>query len=211
MSAGDQYYEDLFKIEFLYSGERNTAATIQYASCAAAHGATIDELASLASAIGDGWGEQIMPLVQESIIFTYCTVFDWTSAEGLSYTETEGAAGGLTGAILPDQVCSLVTGEATTRYRGGHARWYIPAPEQSKLETGDTWEGSFVTDLQAAATAYVDVVNDQTIGDAALTLVLYHRAGNKVVEQGFEAIESVTAQVGPATQRRRVRRAGHLR
>lgn len=210
MSAGDQYFEDLLKIEFTYAGERNTAANILYASCAAAHGATIDDLSGVGNPIFTAWGDNIMPLVHHDITLVNGTISDWTSADGLSYTAVLGTEGGYTGALLPDQVATLCVGEASMRYRGGKQRIYIPAPEQSQLSTGQLWESSFQDDMTAAIIIVINTINDQTIGDQALTAVLYHRAGNKVVEQGFEAIESIGCSAIPATQRRRVRRVGHI-
>lgn len=210
MSAGDQYFEDLLKIEFTYTGERNTAANIMYASCAAAHGATFDSLASLATTIGTLWVDNIMPLIHEAITLEYCYVSDWTDADGLTAGELEVQAGGLTGELLPDQVATLINLESLSRYRGGHGRIYIPAPEQAKIQTGTTWTSAFADDMTTAITAVLNGINDATISDDPLTSVLYHRAGAKIVEQGFEEITGAVCSLTPGTQRRRVRRVGHI-
>lgn len=209
MAAGDEYFEDLLKIIMHYSGERNTAENVMYASCLGAHGATLDDLDSLAEAIGTSWSDEVMPLVSSSITFTTCYVADWTDADGLTGAYDVGTVGGLTGDQLPDQVATLVNLDSLLRYRGGRGRIYIPQPDVTKVETGTTWTSAFVTAMTDAIVAYLASVAEREIGDDLLTPVLYHRAGNKDVAQGYEDIVGAAASITPGTQRRRVRRVGH--
>lgn len=210
MAAGDQYFEDLLKVEITYTGERNTAANVMYSSCLGAHGATLSDLNGLAESIGNSWAENIMPLVSSSVTCETCFVSDWTDADGLTGSHLQATAGELTGGKLPSQVAVLINEETLMRYRGGRGRIYIPQPDTTKLTTDQTWDGTFVNSMTDAIVGVLDAINALSIGDDLLTAVLYHRDGNKVVEQGFEAIQAVTANATPGTQRRRVRRVGHI-
>lgn len=210
MSAGDEYFEDLLKIVLRYAGERNTAENVLYASCLGAHGATLDELNGLATDIGGAWGTYVMPYVGSTITLSECTCADWTDADGLTGVADIGTAGSLTGDPLTDQVATLINQETLMRYRGGRGRIYIPQPDVTKIETGTSWTTAFVDAVTGAVNTFYDHLNEESIGDELLTGVLYHRAGNKVVEQGFEEIVGQTCSPTPGTQRRRVRRVGHL-
>jgi hypothetical protein len=211
MAAGDEYYEDLLKIVLSYSGEHNTAENVFYASCLGAHGATLTDLNDLAGSVITDWASDVMPLVGSTIALIQATVSDWTDADGLTGIATGDHVGGLTGDPLTDQVATLINEETLMRYRGGRGRIYIPQPDVTKILTGTTWTTAFVSDMSDAVTAFFNSLNVLSIGDDLLTAVLYHRAGNKVVEQGFEDIVEVTCSPTPGTQRRRVRRVGHLR
>lgn len=211
MAAGDDYYEDLLKIVLQYEGERNTAENVLYASCLGAHGAALGALDTLAQNIGGKWGTEIMPYVSAAVTLVNCLVADWTSADGLTGEYAFDIAGGLTGDNLTDQVATLVNETTLMRYRGGRGRIYIPQPDVTKIESGTSWTSTFVSDIDTAITAWADFTNEQSIGDDLLTWVLYHRAGSKNLEQGFETIIGADCSSIPGTQRRRVRRVGHLR
>jgi hypothetical protein len=211
MAAGDEYFEDLLKFIVQYSGDRNTAENVFYASCAGAHGATESNLVSLATSVHGWWGEYLMPLMSSAVSLQTVLCADWTDAEGLTGEYTAGVAGGLTGAPLTSQVCALINETSLMRYRGGRGRIYLPPPDVTKVETDQTWTGAFVADLATAITTVLNDINTLEIGVDLLTAVLYHRSGNKVVAQGYEDIVEVSASSIPGTQRRRVRRVGHLR
>jgi hypothetical protein len=211
VSAGDEYYEDLLKIEMLYTGEHNTAANVFYASCAGAHGATLTQLGDIASSLATAWVAQVMPYIIEAIALEFVKVSDWTDADGLSQEEAVGTSGSLTGEALADQVAGLINYTTLLRYRGGRGRAYIPQPNAAQLSNGGTWTTDYINNLGSGFTNWVNVLNDITIGDDALTFVLYHRSGNKVVEQGFEEVVGTACSATPGTQRRRVRRVGHKR
>lgn len=210
MASGDEYFEDLLKIELQYTGERNTAANIFYASCTGAHGASVSALGDVATTIGEYVDANLMPLVASTVFHALTTVADWTSADGLTGAYGSDTAGGLTGGKLPSQVCALVNFETLTRYRGGHGRMYLPQPDTTKLQTDQTWTTAFQSAITDFMVAFLDEIAAQTIGAAAITPVLYHRSGNKDIAQGYEDIVGSSCSITPGTQRRRVRRVGHL-
>lgn len=210
MAAGDSYFEDLLKVNIQYSGDRNTAENVLYASCLGAHGATLDDLNGLAESIFTAATTYIMERVQEAILLAAVKVADWTDADGLTGEYTGSEAGSLTGDPLTAQVSCLVNEQTNMRYRGGRGRIYLPPPDVTKVETDLAWTGAFVTATTSGMTSFFDAVNELSIGDDLLTLVLYHK-GSPNVDQGFEAVIGVTGSAVPGTQRRRVRRVGHLR
>lgn len=210
MAPGDEYFEDLLKIAAAYTGERNTAMNILYASCLGAHGATTTQLNDLAATIATQWAESIMANVIENVILDYITVADWTDADGLTGIAESGTAGSLTGDLLPDQVAVLGNMTNDLRYRGGRGRIYLPQPDSTKLLNGTTWTTAFQSDVTDNLGTLRSVINGLEIAGDLLTLVLYHRAGNKVVPQGYEDVNAITCNPVPGTQRRRVRRVGHI-
>jgi len=211
MSAGDEYFEDLLKFNVQYSGDRNTAENVFYTSCSGAHGASEEDLTDLATSVSGWWAEYLLPLMSSAVSLIKVICSDWTDAEGLTGYYDSDNAGGLTGDPLTSQVCALINETSLLRYRGGRGRIYLPPPDVTKVETDQTWAGGFVADLSDAVTEVFNNINTLEIGADLLTAVLYHRSGNKVVEQGFEDIVELGASTIPGTQRRRVRRVGHLR
>lgn len=211
MAPGDEYFEDLLKINLEYEGERNTAENVIYASNVGAHGASLGALNTIATNIGEYVGANLMPLVSSAVSLILTTVADWTSADGLTGSYVSDTAGGLSGGKLPSQVCTMGNYETLTRYRGGRGRIYFPQPDTTKMETDTTYTTAFQEAMQDAMVGVFNFINDQAIGEDLCTVVLYHRAGNKVVPQGYEDVVAITCNITPATQRRRVRRVGHLR
>lgn len=209
MAAGDEYFEDLLKIILFYTGERNTALNVFYASCLGAHGATAEDLDTLAENIGTSFASNVLPHISENYGFSMCSVADWTSADGLTGFQDFDDQGSVSGTAPTDQVAILLNEEGLMRYRGGHGRFYLPTTGTTNMESGLSWTGAFVSAVTAAAADFLNYVATQTIGDDLLTPVLYHR-GSKDLEQGYEDIVGITCSPTPGTQRRRVRRVGHL-
>lgn len=205
------YYPDLMKINVQYSGERNTAENVLYASCLGAHGATSEDLTTLAEDIGSSWATHFMPYISSAYALANVLVADWTDSDGLTGEYPNTTAGGLTGDILTDQVAMLINYETLMRYRGGRGRMYLPAPDATVIDSGTAWTDDQVTHITTACEGVFDYINTLSVGDDLLTVVLYHRPGSKVVVQGFEEIAGVSCSPVPGTQRRRVRRVGHLR
>lgn len=210
MAAGDEYYADLAKIEILYAGERNTAANVFFCICAGATGAGITALNTAAHDIFTAWGENIMPIVNTAVSLAEVKVSDWTSMDGLTGSYLGSQAGTYSGDPLTDQVATLINFLTTLRYRGGRGRMYLPAPSVTAMETGDQWTGDFITAANTAMTDVMSAVSDTPIGDVNLEWCLFHR-GTDYVPKGTEALAGWSVSEMPATQRRRVRRAGHKR
>jgi hypothetical protein len=210
MSAGDEYYEDLLKITTSYQGERNPAQNVMYASCLGAHGASGSALNSLAEQIGALFAEYCVAYMASAISYVLTQVADWTSADGLTGEHVETVSGGYDGETLTAQTCSLINLDSLTRYRGGRGRVYLPQPTTAQVSTDQTWTSTHIDNLTNGFQSFINGLNALTIGDDLLTYVLYHRSGNKVVEQGFEDVVAVALSPIPGTQRRRVRRVGHI-
>lgn len=210
MAPGSEYYENLLKVEVTYAGERNTAANIFYLQCAGAHGATIDQLQTLATYINTKWGSNIMQYVHDAYEVNAVNVYDWTSAEGLVGSNFTTQPGQMGDSQFTDQVCWLLNYETNLRYRGGRGRMYIPAPGSSAFGTGDSWNSTILGDFEALVATLLTDINSQTLGSEAVTWVLYHR-GTTTVPQGVEPVLVISVSPVPGTQRRRVRRVGHRR
>lgn len=210
MATGDEYFENLLKCTIAYSGERNTAQNIFYLACTAAHGAGLDALNTLAEDIANEFSTEVMPYVTSAIHMEYVSVADWTDASGLTGIYDITTAGSLDDNPLPSQVTTLLNYETNLRYRGGRGRMYLPQPTGAQLENDITWTDVFIGDVEAAMATFFGFVNEQTLSDAGMNWVLYHR-GTEHVPQGFENVLVITCSPTPGTQRRRVRRVGHKR
>jgi hypothetical protein len=211
MAAGDDYYEDLIKINLQYEGERNIAENVLFASCLGAHGASADDLDDLAHSISSAWIEYLMPYIGSTISLVNCLVADWTDADGLTGVYPVDQEGGLTGDPMTDQVAVLINEQSLMRYRGGRGRIYLPQPDVTVIDNGTTWTDEFIGHITDGIVDVLNVINALSIGDDLLTSVLYHRPGSKVVAQGYEDIIAASCSPTPGTQRRRVRRVGHKR
>lgn len=210
MATGDEYYTELLKVTVSYTGERNIAENVFYASCGAAHGATLDSLQSTAESIAVLWHTNFKAFFPTGITIQQVAVSDWTDAEGLTGLYVDGTAGTMEGDPMTDQVATLLNYTTNLRYRGGRGRMYLPGPTVSAIETGDSWSSDFVGDVEAGAATVMDGVNELEIGAAELQWSLYHR-GTTHVPQGVEPVLVITCSPTPGTQRRRVRRVGHKR
>lgn len=210
MVTGDEYFENLLKCTISYTGERNIAQNIFYMACTAAHGAGLTALTTLAQDIATEFSTEVMPQVSNSVYMDYVTVADWTDATGLTGIYDINTRGGLSGEVLPAQVCTLLNYQTNLRYRGGRGRLYLPQPSTAQLLNDTTWTSTFIGDVEAAIATFFGFVNEQTLSSAGMNWVLYHR-GTTNVAQGFEDVLAITCNQTPGTQRRRVRRVGHKR
>lgn len=202
------YFTDLLKIDVKYTGERNTAANVFFLHSISAAGATVSNLAALASTIYSLWATDIMPYVTSAVTLSEVIAADWTSMDGLVGAHQDTTAGSLTGDPLPSQVCTLVNATTNLRYRGGRGRMYLPQPTGAQLASDMTWTSTFQGDITAGMELVLAGINDTVFGSTDLEFVLYHRGTAKVV-QGVEPVLEWQCAAIPGTQRRRIRRVGH--
>jgi hypothetical protein len=212
MAPGDEYFTDLLKIEMTYSGERNTAANILYATSAAAHGATVPQLQGLADTIGASWKDNIVPSISSAITFENCSVADWTADTGLVGVYNFSQMGGATGTPCTAQVAMLVNLVTSLRYRGGRGRIYIPASDADAIDNDLTWGAGLAATMDTGLAAFYSAFNAALLNEEPVTWVLYHRGPPaKYVAKGVETVDAAVFNLTPGTQRRRVRRVGHLK
>lgn len=208
--AGPTYFADLLKIEMLYSGERDNAANVMWASCAGAHGATLTNLVGVANDLGTKWSTEILPMISNNISLVGCQVSDWTSNTGLSGLQVFSVAGSNGSGAIPAQACQLINFETVLRYRGGRGRVYLPAAAPASLQDNQHWTAAHITNLEANFSSWLTFANAESLGGDLLTMVVYHR-GTTQVPQQVDDILNISAPLELATQRRRVRRVGHVK
>lgn len=211
----DTYYDDLGKIEITYAGLRDTAVNVFWFACDAIAGAALDALEALAESWYTAWWDAIKANTSDLLMLTSCVASDWTSADGLSGIYNGSDTGSNDGDPVQAQVAALINWETNGRYRGGHPRTYVPGIIASDLENNQNLSDDAAASLASAMGTFLTTVNDLTFDDDSVTLVLYHRGPTAThpdrIAQGVKPIIGGVVPTQLATQRRRVRRAGHLR
>lgn len=99
-----------------------------------------------------------------STSFTGVTVTDLTSDIAPVTVATSGTAGTRVGGILPANVAVLASYSIARRYRGGHARNYLPWFSDADVLTPQTWVGASVTNASIAWTNILDSIPDVSAG-----------------------------------------------
>lgn len=206
--AGSDYFPNLLKMQALYDYGRYRAVNTLWARCTAAGGATQGELNTVATAIGEAWTSNIMPLITNGATFEVFSVADWTSNAGLTGLGGAQTQGGDSSLALPANAACLINFQVASRYRGGHPRIYLPPPGVDKTDGALNWSTSFQDAMDTAFTEVFTTINSQTIAGEDLVLSLYHR-GSKDIPANILPINTFQTSLAPATIRRRLRRAGH--
>jgi hypothetical protein len=128
-----------------------------------------------------------------SLTYSYTSTMTGVFRQSTKTQSTHNVPGGASGAALPYQVCLIATLETAFADKGGHGRWYLPAPAVTAMATtGYVWSATAMTDIAAALTAMGTAIGStftfQILNRKALTL---------------RPVVSGTASNKPAIQRRR--------
>jgi hypothetical protein len=111
-------------------------------------------LTSLANQM-EGWYEANFGALLNSehkLVQIVCT--DLNSSTGAQGTWSGSFSGTRTGLSMTAETCALVNYKIGRRYRGGKPRTYWPWGSSTDLATPQTWNGSFVSAVNSAITAF---------------------------------------------------------
>jgi len=151
---------------------------------------------------------QYIPNITNSYTLTDCVVVDLTSATGVSATASGSTAGGITTATgLPSNIAACIGWKTALRFRGGHARLYVPPPSTNQQLTLNTWTASYVTALLNGSNAMLTAINGHALpsGDAIQpVLVSRIRNGVQLSSPLVNVITAATVDNRIDSQRRRL-------
>lgn len=195
-------------------GGRNWANIWHYNYSGVAPGSS--GLLTLATTIGEAWVTNIVPLQDETVMVQGVICTDLTSETAGQSEYLVGMGGSRSGGVIGGESAVLINYPVPLRYRGGHPRQYLSAGVTSDLATPVDWNGTFVDAVAAAWPAVWSAPVGSVIGAATIESTGYvQRQKNRVALNPFvfQSTEGVafTVETELATQRRRVRRAGHRR
>ncbi len=110
----------------------------------------------------------ILPVTRITTAILFTRVTDLTSPSAGVGESHGGAAGGLTGQSLPNDVCVLANAHIARRYRGGKPRAYLPIGAAQYVDTTGDWIAADVTTMNTAWSAFIAYVSSLTVGTTTL-------------------------------------------
>lgn len=184
----------------------------------------VADLDTFCGAVGSAVADTLIGFIHQDYTLQLVEAVDLTSALSASGAAIPAVAGELTGGILPADTAMVVSYEILRRYRGGHPRGYWPFGDDTELETQDTWNPTFIADVQPGIVRFFGEVNEAGWSGAGLltqsnvsfkqgfTVVISPttgRARNVDTDRAEALIDTVTsyiARAGIGSQRRRLGR-----
>lgn len=172
---------------------------------------TVANLAAMAAVFDPAWGAMGPDFLASGHKYTGSIWTDYSSAFGLSYNSVGvyGGSSSMSGFSLPPNVALLISLHIQERYRGGHARIYLPWISQT-AQSGTDPNLVAAASVSALTTAFANI-NVATTGSGVLggqTQMVYREKTN-AASAHLMPISQFTVNSMFATQRRRLRKAPH--
>lgn len=131
------------------------------------------DMSTLAGNLQTNWVNNIKPLVNANVTLTATEVADMSSRTGLIVQNVTSAVGTVPGTqACPNNVALCVSLNVAYRFRGGHARIYLPGMITANITGGTNWSGTYVTSVGAAIVAWRTAINSMTTAGNSYTLVM---------------------------------------
>lgn len=125
----------------------------------------------LATALRGLWVTRIGPLISSNVALTLTDCVDLGVRDGAYGSNgTVVAATGVSSNQLPNSVALCISLPVAYRFRGGHARMYLPGQILTNTLTGNTWTGAWVTTAGTNMAGWVQDVNAMTAGSTTWSL-----------------------------------------
>jgi hypothetical protein len=162
---------------------------------------------AIANAVRAAYNTNFAPMLNTATTAQLFEVTDLASsvgATGSNNTAVTGSGGVVT--TLSVSLAAVVSWKSALHFRGGHARTYFPFRLASDVLSGNQLLGTYATGLQAAATAFLAALTNQTTGTITYTLAMlsYHSHNTpRPVPLSF-AITAAQVHSRIDTQRRRL-------
>lgn len=133
-------------------------------------------LDTFAGAVASAWGTSIAPLCNNNVLLTVVTVADLTSRTSpfVTHNMVPPTAGSRGTTTLPTSVACVISWNGTRRFRGGHARIYIPAGVIADVTNGRLWNSAasqFLATANTNAQAFWTALNGLSLGTVAMNVV----------------------------------------
>lgn len=181
---------------------------------------TQSQIQSLAQSCATRWDTNIKPLLGNNTRGVASDTVDLSdSTLRAGHVDSGNATGGTPNPTPTLASCILISHKTSQRYRGGHARTYLPGSGSANTADGDTWGAGFVATCTTNWTAFKNGISTdmQAAGLSASVqcapryTYLYEADANKhkfiKTKQTFLSPNTVTGFVVQnqiATQRRRL-------
>lgn len=159
---------NVLKVELLYVYGDKAAANVLHFQFAGGTLAPFDFCATIAENAAAELSA-VVDIMGPDIETQGCRVTDLSSDTGLVVFDSSEVAGTRTGGTLPANSAVLASYTVARRYRGGHARQYLPWFTQTDLLSPQSWASASVTEAATAWTAVLASITASTFGGFTIT------------------------------------------
>src|SRR5690242_3513259 len=109
----------------------------------------------------------MLPQQNNNVVLLQTVMTDLSSATSAQAISTTTGTGGVVGNAQAAGAAVVIKRKVSRRFRGGHARLYMPGPPASQLGTVQTWLAAYVTNVNTAWGNLVsDIVNGVPVAAA---------------------------------------------
>lgn len=137
------------------------------------------QLDTLTGTLATQWATRFCPLLANTYTMTGVHAVDLTSPFGVESFAASSASGTASpGSALAGVAC-CISWKTAAHWRGGHGRTYLATPGGSNYLNGNTWLGTFVTAITAAAQAFLTDIAAISIGGSPAVMVIVRRQSGK--------------------------------
>lgn len=168
---------------------------------------TAADLTTLATGMATAYHTRFMPNMNGNVTLDHTKVTDLSTLSSPSVDQATGFSGG--GGLGPTVTNNTALGLAWhghLRYRGGHAKTFLPGMLRNNLQDSLTWDPSFLGATQAAAIGFLSDVAALTAGTTVVggLVMVHYRLGKTVLTPPqVEDLTAVTAKSAIYSQRGR--------
>jgi hypothetical protein len=144
------------------------------------------DCASAATQIRAAWNTNVAPLISNQVSLGVIEVTDLSSRTGGIGVNNVASLGTKSVATpAPANVAMCVSFTVNYRFRGGHARIYLPGQDTSTITGGNTWAGATVTASANAMHNFVLALKAISVGGSSwiptmLSYYTHDSAGNPI-------------------------------
>lgn len=149
---------------FVFGGDNNAQCRAFFQYTGALSQADANTWVGVAAS---AWVNRMLPQQTSDLSLNSTVLTDLSSATSPQATSGTTGAGGIVGNAMGAGTAVVIKRKVSRRYRGGHARLYMPAPSDGQLSTAQLWAPAYVAAINTAWTNLVsDIVNGVPVAAA---------------------------------------------
>lgn len=128
---------------------------------------------AVANAAAAAWNTNLAPLLPTNVQLVTTEVTDLSSRNNIPQSPGTAHSGGdiAAGNDLGNQAAMVISLYPQQRYRGGHPRMYLPAPGDAHVQSGHTFNPTWLGTAKTSAQAWYTAMNAITAGGSTYSLV----------------------------------------
>lgn len=169
---------------------------------------TTAQLNTLAGNVGAAWLANLAPQLITAVSLTTVECIDLTTRTSNVGSDSTIRGGALAGTNpLPVNAAICVSEHINNRFRGGHPRFYLPAPTVTQMAGGNLLNSGYRTALQAAAEAFRVALDGLAIAPMTFDIVAvryFHDKGQAYATGQPFPVTAFNVHLRLDTQRRRL-------